>query len=254
MSRLYKALHRAEEERGVRLPQTQAVSVPKYVPAPTPLEADDSADAGEYDRLKVMLAATRGEVKSALLVSALKGEGVSTVTVRLAKALASAAPVGVLVIDLDVTQRTISRWLGARPGAGLAEVMAASRPRLEMAQADAIAASSFGPRLFVLGPGRTPVDLAHAQTLSVFEEVIAELREAYDYVLIDGGAIDHNPTAAVLAARLDSTLLVVEAERSNIPAVRAAADELRSAGANLLGAVLNRRRDYVPAFVAKRLS
>jgi len=82
----------------------------------------------------------------------------------------------------------------------------------------------------------------------------AELREAYDYILVDGGAIEHNPAAAVLAARLDSTLLVVEAERSNIPAVRVAADELRSAGANLLGAVLNRRRDYVPAFVAKRLS
>ena len=252
MSRLYKALQRAEEERGVRLPHT--VAVPKFVPAPAPLETDDSADAGEYDRLKVMLAATRGEVKSALLVAALKGEGVSTVTARLAKALASAAPVGVLVIDLDATQRTISRWLGARPGAGLAEVMAVSRPRLEMARADAISASSFSPGLFVLGPGRTTVDLAHAQTLSVFEEVIAELREAYDYILVDGGAIEHNPAAAVLAARLDSTLLVVEAERSNIPAVRVAADELRSAGANLLGAVLNRRRDYVPAFVAKRLS
>jgi len=51
MSRLYKALQRAEEERGVRLPHT--VAVPKFVPAPAPLETDDSADAGEYDRLKV---------------------------------------------------------------------------------------------------------------------------------------------------------------------------------------------------------
>lgn len=252
MSRLYRALQRAEEERGVRLPQT--VSVSKYVPAPASLAIEDSADSGEYERLKVMLAATRGEVKSALLVSALQGEGVSTVTARLAKALASAAPAGVLVIDMDADQRTMSRWLGARPGAGLAEVMAMQRPRLEMARADAIAASSLAPRLFVLGPGRATVDLAHAQTLAVFEDVIAELRDAFDYVLVDGGAIQHNPAATILAARLDSTLLVVEAERSNVPAARAAADELRAAGANLLGAVLNRRRDYVPDFVARRLS
>jgi Mrp family chromosome partitioning ATPase len=253
MSRLYKALQRAEEERGVRLPQT-TLPVSRFVPTPAaPVPVDDSPDAGEYERLKVMLAATRGEVKTTLLVSALQGEGVSTVTLRLAKALAAAAPMGVLVVDLDTGQRTISRWLGARQGAGLAEIMATQRPRLELARADAIAASSAAPRLYVLGPGRTPVDLAHAQTLATFEELIAELREAYDYVLIDGGALEHMPAAAVVAPRLDSTLLVVEAERSNIPAVRAAADELRGAGANLLGAVLNRRRDYVPAFVARRL-
>jgi Mrp family chromosome partitioning ATPase len=254
MSRLYKALQRAEEERGVRLPHT-TLPVSKYVPAAAaPAPVDDSADAGEYERLKVMLAATRGEVKTTLLVSALQGEGVSTVTMRLAKALAGSAPMGVLVIDLDAPQRTISRWLGARQGAGLAEVMAMQRPRLDMARADAIAASSAAPGLYVLGPGRTPVDLAHAQTLSVFEELVAEFRLAYDYVLIDGGALEHAPAAAVLAPRVDSALLVVEAERSNIPAVRAAADELRGAGANLLGAVLNRRRDYVPAFVSRRLS
>ena len=254
MSRLYKALQRAEEERGVRLPQTLSVS--KFVPAapPAPVAADDSPDAGEYERLKVMLAATRGDTKTALLVSALQGEGVSTVTMRLAKALAATAPTGVLVIDMDASQRTISRWLGGRQGAGLAEVMALPRPRLDAARTDAISASSAAPRLYVLGPGRTPVDVAHAQTLSVFEDVIAELRQAFDYVLIDGGALEHSPAAAVLASRVDSTLLVVEAERSNIPAVRAAADELRGAGANLLGAVLNRRRDYVPAFVARRIS
>jgi capsular exopolysaccharide synthesis family protein len=249
MSRLYRALQRAEEERGVRV--THTMPVQRFVPpaAPTvPVEPDDAPDTGECERLKVMLAATRGEVKSTLIVSALSGEGVSTVTARLARSLAAASPTGVLVIDTDARQRTVSRKLGGDVNAGLSELMAK-----EAARADVIVASSVMPRLFVLGPGRHEIDFAHAHALAMFEELVSELRGAFDHVLIDGGALQHNPAAAILAPRLDSTLLVVEAERSNMPAVRTAANDLRSSGAKLLGVVLNRRRDYVPQFVARRL-
>jgi hypothetical protein len=46
---------------------------------------------------------------------------------------------------------------------------------------------------------------------------------------------------------------VVQAERTGSETVRESSNQLRMAGANLLGAVLNRRRDYLPGFLSRRL-
>jgi Mrp family chromosome partitioning ATPase len=97
------------------------------------------------------------------------------------------------------------------------------------------------------------VDLAQACSLGLFDAVLKDLRDLYDYLLFDGGSLEACPDSLLAASRVDGAMLVVQAERTGTEVLREASDSLRKAGANLLGVVLNRRRQYVPGFIARRL-
>lgn len=246
MSRIFKAIERAEAERRpiVREPfvATDVLSPPPSgdLDLPTPSE--------EYERLKVMLAlaASQSGLRSVMLVSALPREGVSTVTLGLGVALATAAPRGVLVTDIRPSWPVLARRLGVAPLHGAGDVLAKRVPVDR-----AIVATPVG-RLSFLGGGLASCDPAHERTLTALGELFGALRASFDHLLLDGGALAQSPTALLLGRLVDGVVLVVQAEHTGEEAVREAAGQLRKAGVNLLGAVLNRRHEYLPRALARR--
>jgi Mrp family chromosome partitioning ATPase len=201
----------------------------------------------DYDRLRVTLTLAGADVRRILLVSARPREGVSTVTVRLAAAMSDGATQGTLLVEAHGGPPTLAARVGATARVGLAEVLAK-----EVSAADAIVPTA-SSRLSLLVRGRTPIDLTHSRWLHLFDETMADLQAEYDYCLLDGGSLHSSPESLLLASHVDGTVLVVEAERTGIDVARKATGQLQRAGARLLGVVLNRRRDYVPGFLAKRL-
>ena len=253
MSKIYKALQRAEAERegeprsrqtrptDILAPARDAHRAPAHVEIPERRE--------EYEKLKVMLTleAARSELRSVMLVSALPGEGVSTVTLGLAAAMAEVARQGVLMIDLNSANPVLTERVGVDPSVGLGELLAKDATR-----AEAIVESEV-PHLFVLGRGRASADLSQPSSLVLFEELIRGMRSDFDHLILDGGALSTSPDSLLVASKVDGVILVVQAERTGSDTVREASNQLRMAGANLLGAVLNRRRDYLPGFLSRRL-
>src|SRR5262245_37426157 len=193
------------------------------------------------------LEATRSELKSVMLVSALSGEGVSTITLGLAATMAEVARQGVLVIDLNSANPTLADRLGLHVNVGLGELLAKDATR-----AEAVVESEV-PHLFLLGRGRAVADLSQPSSLTLFEELVRGMRSDFDHLIIDGGALATSPDSLLVASKVDGVILVVQAERTGTDLVREASNQLRTAGANLLGAVLNRRRDYLPRFISRRL-
>jgi protein-tyrosine kinase len=245
MSRIFKALERAEAEgKRAALPDLQPAGTAESFP-----EADLPEPRGEYEQLKVALAlASNGsDLKSLMFVSTLPGEGVSTVTLGFACAVVDGASQGVLVVDADFARPTLAARLGVAPKAGLAEILAK-----EVSHADAIQATPV-QRLFFLGAGRRPIDLAQARARGGLEELLTGLRATFDYVIVDGGAIQSRSESLLLASLVDAVALVIRAERTGTELARGATRQLRGAGANLLGTILNRRREYLPSFLARRL-
>ena len=122
MSKIYKALARAEAERGSGPSEKRHRPADILVPAidshPTAAHVDMPERREEYEKLKVMLTleAARSELRSVMLVSALSGEGVSTVTLGLAASMADAARQGVLVIDLNSANPSLAERLGLHGG------------------------------------------------------------------------------------------------------------------------------------------
>jgi Mrp family chromosome partitioning ATPase len=191
------------------------------------------------------VASSSADLKSLMFVSTLPGEGVTTVALGFACAALEGAPQGVLVVDADFARPELAGRLGVTPKAGIAEVLAK-----EVTLADAIQPTMV-QRLSFLSAGRRPVDLARSRGL--LEELLGELRTTYDYVVVDGGAVQSRSESLLFASRVDAVALVVRAERTGAELARGTAIHLRGAGANLLGTILNRRREYLPSFLAKRL-
>jgi Mrp family chromosome partitioning ATPase len=82
---------------------------------------------------------------------------------------------------------------------------------------------------------------------------IAELRNEYDFVLIDIPAILPYGDAALLAHLTDGAVLVVGSNRTRRESARMAKESLETASVLILGAVLNKRLFPIPEAIYRKL-
>ena len=75
----------------------------------------------------------------------------------------------------------------------------------------------------------------------------------YDFIVIDCPALCSTSYSTLLAATVDATVLVVEAERVRRQALKRAIDKLEELGANICGVVLNKRRYPIPGMIYRML-
>lgn len=84
---------------------------------------------------------------------------------------------------------------------------------------------------------------------AALQALFIRLRQIFDMVVVhaesglSGGAI------ASYASLMDGVVIVAEAERLREPVARQLKEQILSNGGRILGAVLNRRRFYIPAFL-----
>jgi capsular exopolysaccharide synthesis family protein len=72
-----------------------------------------------------------------------------------------------------------------------------------------------------------------------FSELLASLREEFDYVLIDAPPVGMVSDPAILATQGDGVLLVSDAQNTRKGSVRQAMRSLEAVGAPVLGTVMN---------------
>ncbi|MBX9635360.1 MAG: hypothetical protein K2X44_10305 [Magnetospirillum sp.] len=94
---------------------------------------------------------------------------------------------------------------------------------------------------------------ARALNPHLLEAYWQHLAEQADLIILDTPPVLSSPLAQALAPTVDGIILVVEAERTRTDVALAAKRALASAGANILGVVLNKRRYHVPKLLYDRL-
>ncbi|HVP15730.1 MAG TPA: DUF4388 domain-containing protein [Terriglobales bacterium] len=94
------------------------------------------------------------------------------------------------------------------------------------------------PNLKLL-PATRSFDLFAPRHARAFGLLLERLGRIFDIVLVDAPPISMPGPTAALSTLVDGVLLVVKADGTDAEGIRAAADDLRRAGANLLGVVLN---------------
>ena len=94
------------------------------------------------------------------------------------------------------------------------------------------------PGLKVLTAGMRPCDLLERRYLRPFGLLMNRLARLFDVVLVDTPPVSLTSPTSTLAGSADGVLLVVSAEGA-VEGVRKAAEDLRRAGGNVLGVVLN---------------
>jgi capsular exopolysaccharide synthesis family protein len=174
------------------------------------------------------------------LTSCERGEGVSTVAARLAAAAASYDGNRVLLVDANLAQPGDLDTFNVDPGPGLAEVLRGEVEPLEAIQATHI------DNLSVLAAGVGGRSLVRQYDRARLAEIVERLKQEFSLSVFDLPPAGEAASAVGLAKLLDGVLLVLEAERVRCDDAQRVADAMSRGNVRLLGAVLNKRRHYLP--------
>jgi polysaccharide biosynthesis transport protein len=184
-------------------------------------------------RTALLLSRAGGPPKVTLITSAMSREGKTVTAVNTAVMLAQlGAPV--LLIDADLRRARCHRVLAVDNHLGLTEVLAGSRELHEMIRVTEI------ENLHFLGSGSVPPNPTELLGSGKMIETLLELREHYEYVVIDSAPVLPVSDSLVLAKLTDGVMLVANGSATPRQQVKTACARLEYARAKILGVVLNK--------------
>ena len=173
------------------------------------------------------------------VTSATSGEGTSTVARDIAAGAAAAGWCSVALIDARPMER---RAQAAFPGlveqVERGEELTLRRSRVGAAQIDTALLSTSGQ----------PVS-----RLETVRGLYGALRQRYSLIVVDCPSVFSGQQMMVLASAADETILVFEAERSNLGDVARAREVLDQRGATVMGVVMNKSQRRIPKLLARLL-
>jgi len=184
--------------------------------------------------LKFVLANDEG-IRVLAFTSCSQGEGKSVTNIDVALAFALGGK-RVLLVDADMRRPAVARYLGLSNVPGLAEILSGSARWQECVQATHV------PQLSVVVAGRQPRSPGDLLAGEACDQLIHEMREAYDLVVFDVPPALAVADTEAFASRLDAVVLLARSRWLTRSVLARTADRLRGAGANLIGCVLNADR------------
>jgi Mrp family chromosome partitioning ATPase len=107
--------------------------------------------------------------------------------------------------------------------------------------------------IWLLSSGFMGKDSLNLLNCDRMKERIAELRSAFNYVLIDAPPLNSYADAMVFGRLADGIVLVLEANATRREAAARVAESLQAARIPVLGAVLNKRTFPIPSALYKRI-
>jgi capsular exopolysaccharide synthesis family protein len=210
------------------------------------LESDDDRHmyAESYRNLRsalLYLSVEGRRPKVLLITSAVPNEGKSTIATNLARALALGGS-KVVLVDGDLRKGRIHGMLKLHSKPGLSDLLRQPEYAGKFIQATDLPNFSFIARGSIT---RNPGDLLLSPAL---DQILAQLREQYDYVVIDSCPVFAADDTSTLAPKADGTLFVVRSRFSHARMVRDGLELLFQRQAKVLGLILNRSDSSVSSY------
>jgi capsular exopolysaccharide synthesis family protein len=192
------------------------------------------AEAYRTLRTNVEFSAVDRPIKTLLVTSAVPGEGKTVTAANLAVVFAQAGR-RVLLVDADLRKPGVHIIFDLPNAHGLTTLL-----RDPSVSLDSIVQSTEQENLRILTTGPLPPNPAELAGSKRMRTVVDVLTGAEDLVIFDSPPLQAVTDAAILGSFLDATVFVIDAQRSRRRVIRSAREALAKAGANVLGAVLNR--------------
>ena len=172
-----------------------------------------------------------------LVTSTGPGEGKTIIAANMAVALAQAGR-KVLLIDADMRRCQMHDIFEAPRNPGLSAVLDKS-----VSMIDAITPTDIDG-LSIVTAGSTPQNPGDLLGGAAFGDALATIRDRFDWIVIDSPPVMVASDTTSLARIATAVLFVVGAEMTTPRHARAALEQLESARAKIVGAVLSRGRAY----------
>jgi receptor protein-tyrosine kinase len=175
------------------------------------------------------------------------GNGCSHICASVAETLAQHATRPVCLVEANFRSPSSGDLFGTLNRHGLTEALLQPGP-----------VSSFlepvsQENLWLLPSGTLAVDSPSLLSSKVLGERIHELRQDFDFIVIDAPPLTRYSDAIVLSQHSDGLVLILEADSTRREAAATVAANLRSADVSVLAAVLNKRSYPIPSSIYQKL-
>ncbi len=197
-------------------------------------EGAESPHAEAYRVLRTNLLFSRKDerLNTMCVVSAGGGEGKTTTIFNLAVVFAQAGQ-RVLLCDSDLRRPALHKLFKVSNSIGLTSYLLKQHSLEEVIQTTSL------PTLDFMPSGKLPSSSMGLLSSTQMKDLIAELKQRYDFVFFDSPPIMGVSDAAILASLLDMTLQVIQYRRYPQPMYIRAKQMIEKVGGNLVGIVLN---------------
>jgi capsular exopolysaccharide synthesis family protein len=214
--------------------QPDQLAAGRFAPSLCTLHSPKSREAESYRGVRTgLFFSTQAKGHKVIQVtSPSSGDGKSTLAANLAISISQARK-NVLLIDADFRRPTIHQLFDLTPKCGLGSVIIG-----ETEPGDAIVPSGV-PALSILPAGPVPPNPAELLSLPGFKELLAHLREQYDFVIIDTPPLLAVTDPCMVVPHTDGVLLTLRISKQNRPNALRAKEILTTLGATIVGVVVN---------------
>lgn len=189
-------------------------------------------------RTNLQFTSVDNKVKSILITSSLPNEGKSTIIKNLAYALAMTGS-RIIVIDCDLRNPTVHQMFKISNMNGLTNIIVEDANYQKYVISD-----KEYDNLDIIPSGPIPPNPSELLGSNKMKSFINNLKEDYDYVLLDAPPVLLVTDPTVLAPIVDGVILVVQANKTEIDVTKRAKEILTNLKANILGVVLNKVKEH----------
>lgn len=182
-------------------------------------------------RTNLLYALVDNPPKVIVLTSPGPSEGKSTTCANLGVVLAQADK-STLIVDCDFRKPVVHKVFGVRNLRGIVNVLVGERG-LQAVWHEPL----LGLKVVPVGP--VPPNPAELLGSRRFAEFLSQVRQDFDYVLVDAPPVGMVSDPAILATQADGVLMVIDGQTTRQGSLRQAVRSLNAVGADILGVVMN---------------
>ena len=195
------------------------------------------AEAYRTLRTNIEFASVDAPIRTLLVTSSIPSEGKTITAANLAVVFAQAGR-QVLLVDADLRKPGVHLVFDLPNAHGLTTLLRSNDVSL-----DSIAQATEQANLRILTTGPLPPNPAELLGSQRMRTVLDRLNARGDLIIFDSPPLQAVTDSAILSSFMDGTLFVIDARHSRRGTVRQSREALARAGANVVGAVLNRIPD-----------
>lgn len=191
------------------------------------------AESVKILRTNLQFSNVDGNLKTVMVTSSVPGEGKSFTSSNLAVAFAQLG-IKVLVVDCDMRRGTQHKQFTVSNTNGLSDLLIDSTAEL----VKYVKPTSI-ENLFVVTAGTIPPNPSELLSSKSFERFVEIVREVYDMVIFDLPPVTVVPDAAIVATKVDKTVIVSRIKVTPMEELEKTKKMLENVGANIAGVVVN---------------
>jgi capsular exopolysaccharide synthesis family protein len=185
-------------------------------------------------RTALMFSTSAGAPQCLMATSSMPSEGKSTIVINMAITFSQKSNSNVLLIDADLRNPSLHRYLDLDNNNGLSDYLTSAKNLTDVTQPTEV------PGVFAISAGLVPPDPVELLSSPKMLELLAEVRERFDYIIIDTPPVIGLADALVVSDIVDATIIIANQGKTRKRQLLQALTLLRRAQAHLLGGVLNK--------------